>query len=309
MRQGALNTPARSERGRQGIGQAAEIAPLEVARRRKGPGERIGWGVLVVWAVLHVLAYNAVVPLWQVPDEPAHVEYACLLTQQLRGISPVAAQPVVQQAIVRSLADYQFWTRVQQLWPDPLPVVFADDPFLRNAGRQSGDEPPLYYIVPALVCGLPLPLPAQVHLMRLVSGLFFVLTVPVAWWAVRPVWGQRTAPVAAVAGTVAGLPMLAFLSAGVNNDSLVTLVGAVAFGLLVRLVHRPRGRLALALALTSVLAVFVKKTGIVLLPLAGAAVGWWFYRVWRPMRGKLAVVLVLLTLALLAVIPSWQPWG
>ncbi|QLQ04869.1 MAG: hypothetical protein HZY76_01295 [Anaerolineae bacterium] len=129
---------------------------------------------------------------------------------------------------------------VQQPPPDPPPVVFADDPFLRNAGRQIGDEPPLYYALPALVCSLPLPLPAQVHLMRLVSGLFFVATAPVAWWAVRPLWPQRIAPVAAVAGTVAGLPMLAFLSAGVNNDSAVALAGALTFGLLVRYVRRPR---------------------------------------------------------------------
>lgn len=291
------------------IGQSAEIEQPRVAHRIAPSWGRRGLAVLVVWAALHVLAYNATVPLWQVPDEPAHVEYACLLTQQMRGSAPAAAQPVVQQAIVRSLADYRFWNRVQQQPPDPLPATFADDPFLRNAGRQIGDEPQLYYIVPALVCGLPLPLPAQVHLMRLVSGLFFVLTVPAAWWAVRPLWPGRTVAVAAIAGTVAGLPMLAFLSAGVNNDSLVTLVGAVAFGLLVRLVHRPRGVLALALVLTGLLAVFVKKTGIVLLPVTGAAVGWWFVSVWQRMRGRLIVVLLLLTVLLLALIPSPQPWG
>ena len=266
-------------------------------------------GVLVVWAALHVLAYNVAVPLWQVPDEPAHVEYACLLAQQLRGIAPATAQPAVQQAIVRSLVDYRFWARVQQPPPDPPPVVFADDPFLRNAGRQIGDEPPLYYALPALVCSLPLPLPAQVHLMRLVSGLFFVATAPVAWWAVRPLWPQRIAPVAAVAGTVAGLPMLAFLSAGVNNDSAVALAGALTFGLLVRYVRRPRGWLALVVVLSSLLAVFVKKTGVVLAPLAVALLGWWLVQAWRRLRRQWVVAVVLLALLLLALIPSPQPWG
>ncbi len=265
--------------------------------------------MLVLWAALHVLAYNLAVPLWQVPDEPAHVEYACLLSQQLTGVTPAAAQPVVQQAIVRSLAEQQFWTRVRQPVPDPLPASFAQDPFLRNAGRQSGDEPPLYYIVPALVCGLPLPLSAQVHLMRLVSGLFFVLTVPAAWWAVGPLWPAQPGPLIAMAATVAGLPMLAFLSAGVNNDSLLTLVGAVTFGLLVRLLRRPHALLALSVVLASLLAVFVKKTGVVLVPLAGAATGWWLLQAWRKMRGRHIVTVALLAVLLLAVIPSPQPWG
>lgn len=299
----------RIERGVRGSTPVDAPSP-QVARSRSGVADSRAWlSALVVWAALHVLVYNVAVPLWQVPDEPAHVEYACLLAQQFRGVSPETAQPAVQQAIVRSLVEQQFWTRVRQPMPDRTPAGFADDPFLRNAGRQSGDEPPLYYLVPALVCGLPLSLPAQVHLMRLVSGLFFVLTVPAAWWAVRPVWSRRPRPVAAVAATVAGLPMLAFLSAGVNNDSLVTLVGAVAFGLLVRLVHRPRGVVALALVLTSLLAVFVKKTGIVLVPLAAAAAGWWLVRAWQQWRARTAAAIVLLTLLLLALIPSPQPWA
>ncbi len=286
---------------------AAEIDAQ--AGRRKSSSSRVWLGVLMVWATLHVLTYNVVVPLWQVPDEPAHVEYACLLAQQMRGIQPETAQPALQQTIVRSLAAHQFWARVGQPLPAQLPDGFADDPFLRNAGRQRGDEPPLYYTVPALICGLPLPLSAQVHLMRLVSGLFFVLAVPVAWWAVRPLWPDRRTPVVAVAATMAALPMLAFLSAGVNNDSLVTLVGAATFALLVRLVRRPRGLLALAVVLASLVALFVKKTGVVLVPLAGVAAAWYLVQVWQRTRWRLVVVLVGLTLLLLALIPSPLPWG
>ncbi|MFZ1404687.1 MAG: hypothetical protein WAW03_16450, partial [Anaerolineae bacterium] len=196
---------------------------------RASPGLR--W--LLIWAGLHALAYGLLTPLWQAPDEPAHVEMACLLAQR-SDLRAGDADPALQQRLIAALADADFWRLVRQPTPDPLPSRFADDPFLRNAGRQVGDESPIYYWLPALICRLPLALPVQVRLMRLVSGLFFVMAVLAMWWATGPLWRQAPGARLAATAAVAGLPMLAFLAGGVNNDSLAVLAGTLMFGSLLR---------------------------------------------------------------------------
>lgn len=266
---------------------------------------------LLIWAGLHTLIYGLLTPLWQAPDEPAHVEMACLLAQ--RGdLRAGDADPALQQRLIAALADADFWRLVRQPTPDPLPARFADDPFLRNAGRQVGDESPIYYWLPALICRLPLALPAQVRLMRLASGLFFVMTVLAMWWASGPLW--REAPGARLAATaaVAGLPMLAFLAGGVNNDSLAVLGGTVTFGCLLRLAlaDHARGRAALALLVMAGLSAWLKKTALFTLPLALLAIAWQFglYGTRRQRRGLISLTALLVVLALL---PSRQPaaWG
>jgi hypothetical protein len=269
--------------------------------------------VLLLWAALHAALYNWLNPLWQAPDEPSHVEYACLLAQRGLDLRPGDFDPALQQRLIRSLAGHDFWPRVRQPVPDPLPTQFSDDPFLRNAGRQVGDESPFYYLLPALICRLPLDLPLQVHLMRLVSGGFFVLTVLAAWWAARAVWPDSLSPVVAVAAGVAGLPMLAFLGGAVSNDSLAALLGAITFGLLARWAWKPRWSAVLLLLLSAGLAALAKKTAAFLLPLAGLAVIWMLPEGWRRWRWRTraAVILAGLAVAILAFLPSNQPadWG
>ena len=272
---------------------------------------------LLIWAGLHALAYGLLTPLWQAPDEPAHVEMACLLAQRgaLRtgdALRAGDADPALQQRLIAALADADFWRLVRQPTPDPLPNRFADDPFLRNAGRQVGDESPIYYWLPALICRLPLALPAQVRLMRLASGLFFVMTVLAMWWATGPLWRETPGARLAATAAVAGLPMLAFLAGGVNNDIMAVLGGTVTFGCLLRLAlaDRARGRAALALLVMAGLTAWLKKTALFSLPLALLAIAWQFG--WQGTRRQRRGLIGLAVLVgLLALLPSRQPaaWG
>ncbi|WP_423222321.1 DUF2142 domain-containing protein [Candidatus Amarolinea aalborgensis] len=283
-------------------------------RKQLAPTLRVNRGLrwLLIWAGLHALAFSLFTPLWQAPDEPAHVEMACLLAQRGGDLRAGDDDPALQQRLLRALAADDFWRLVRQPTPDPLPSRFADDPFLRNAGRQVGDESPLYYWLPALICRTPLALPVQVRLMRLASGLFFVAGVLAMWWAVGPLWPQAPGARMAATAAVAGLPMLAFLAGGVNNDSLAVLGGTLTFGCLLRLALPDRGRLraALALLVTALLAAWIKKTAWFVLPLALAAIAWRFgMRGTRRQRGALIGLAALL--AALALLPSHQPaaWG
>ena len=59
--------------------------------------ERRWLAVLLLWAALHAALYNWLNPLWQAPDEPSHVEYACLLAQRGLDLRPGDFDPALQQ--------------------------------------------------------------------------------------------------------------------------------------------------------------------------------------------------------------------
>jgi hypothetical protein len=266
---------------------------------------------LLIWATLHGALYAFLTPLWQAPDEPTHVEYACMLARHGLSLAQGDRDADLQARIIRSLAENNFWHWVREPVPIPLPASLDEDPFFRRAGRQVGDEPPLYYLLPALICRMPLDLPLTVRLMRLTSVGWYVLTVLAAWWAGRGIWPGRVGPVMALAGAVAWLPMLAFLGGAVNNDCLATLLGTLTFGGLVRLVSRPRGEIAAGALSAALLAVATKKTAaflVVLVPLACAIP---LARSWsRWPRGWQIASLALISACLAALIwPSPQPAG
>ena len=236
---------------------------------------------MLLWAGVHALLYALLTPLWQAPDEPSHVEMACLVAERGFDLRPGDYDPALQQRLIRSLADHDFWRWVREATPDPLPAAFDEDPFLRRAARQVGDEPAWYYAALAPICRLPIDLETQVYLMRLVSSVFFMLMALAVWWAAAGVWPRDLAPVIATTGAAAGLPMLAFIGGAVNNDNPAALFGALTFGCLVRLRQRPGWRLALATLALALLAAMTKKTTAFLLPLAGLACVQLVAPVWR----------------------------
>ena len=159
-------------------------SPKQLAWRRfEGLTETRRW-LLLVFLVgwMHAGAYALLVPLWQAPDEPGHYEVACLLSQVKRPLTGDDLSLPLQRDILASLAQHEFWTQVRAPWPAPLPLAFADDPFLARSGRQAGDEPPLYYLIPALICRTGLTIEARLRLIRLFGALLFGLTGVVAAW-------------------------------------------------------------------------------------------------------------------------------
>ncbi len=155
-------------------------------QRFEGLTETRRWLLLIFligW--MHAGAYALLVPLWQAPDEPGHYEVACLLSQVKRPLTGDDLSLPLQRDILANLAQHEFWTQVHAPRPTPLPLAFADDPFLARSGRQVGDEPPLYYLIPALICRTGLSIEARLRLIRLFGALLFGLTGVVAVWGVR----------------------------------------------------------------------------------------------------------------------------
>jgi hypothetical protein len=273
--------------------------------------------IVFLVGLLNASLFALATPQWQAPDEPGHYEYACLLGQLRRPLQGHDRSLPLQQAIIANLDRHDFWPRVREPQPDPLPASFAADPFLQRSASQVGDEPLLYYLAPAGVCLLPLPIETQARLMRLWGALLFGLTAAAAAWS----WGggpQRW-PGAAIVRlhplSIALLPMPAFIAGSVNNDSLALLSATLVFAGALRIQRLgwtwPRGlgvMILLAAALAS------KKTNAFLLPwlamLAAAGLwGWLGRRGWSRARRLALVVIPLAAAAVVLAWPTAAPTG
>ena len=186
-------------------------------------------------ALLNALTWSLIVPLFQVPDEQAHVAYAQYVAETGRPPSRgTSGQGVSEQE--RNLLTALGWKEVvHRPWNRPLAshaahrrLERAVDAPARTVRRGPGggtviNYSPLYYGAAALAYRV---LPAtdlfdRVHAMRVFSALLAAATVLLSFLFLREllpstpwVW-----PVGALA--VAFQPLFGFIGGGVNNDNLV----------------------------------------------------------------------------------------
>jgi hypothetical protein len=256
-------------------------------------------------------------PLWQAPDEPGHMEYACLLGQLRRPLQGHDRSLPLQQAILASLDRHAFWPLVREPQPDPLPASFAADPFLLRSASQIGDEPPAYYLAPAGICLLPLPLETQARLMRGWGALLFGLAAAAtAWgWMGRPLTTHGAVFARWHPLLLALLPMPAFIAGSVNNDSLALLAATLVFAAVLRGQRLGwTGPRLLGLLAATVLALASKKTNAFLLPWLAllAAAGLWRWlgrRGWSRSRRLAAAALAASAATLILLLPTPMPAG
>lgn len=248
-------------------------------------------------ATLHAMLYGfLLIPPWQAPDEPGHVEYVLLLSAEKDAESKEGQRPAIQQAIISSLAQQDFWHLLHRETPDPLPAAFSQDPYLIG---QWDDEPPLYYLVPALIARAgSMDDPLQVlYLLRAWSALLFGTAAAFVSLGLGKLFREPAWPIAGGL-MVALLPMPAFIGGTANNDAGGMAAGALAFYLLLRTVGRKwTGARALGVSAALLLALFVKKTTLFLWPTAVALALWRGKEMLRPAvrrRPRLAALGVLL---------------
>jgi hypothetical protein len=204
---------------------------------------RAGW-VCALAALLVAIAWSLITPLFQVPDEEAHVAYAQYVAETGRLPSEGPAVPGKSEEefdLLRALR----WRDVIHRSDNRPPVTAAAHRKLERAvesdassvseggGTTATTYPPLYYAAAAAAyrASPHTDLPDRVHAMRLLSALLAAITVLLIFLFLREllpttpwVW-----PVGALA--VAFQPMFGFISSGVNNDNLLyTSAAAVLLG-------------------------------------------------------------------------------
>jgi 4-amino-4-deoxy-L-arabinose transferase-like glycosyltransferase len=170
---------------------------------------------LAAYALLAV-RYALVTPLWQNPDEPAHVAY-------VQDVARTGRLPVLE--------------------PGDWDAALLER--LKSGRLQPGDsvasiryeswQPPLYYLVAAQVVRLPAE--NEVYALRLFDVALGAATLILAHAAGRRVFGNDQPWLAlSVPVAIIGVPMFTAVSAAVSDDALANLLAALLTLLLLRLV-------------------------------------------------------------------------
>jgi Predicted membrane protein (DUF2142) len=219
-------------------GLAIGLAWRALTSERAVPRAR--WLVAAV-ATANALAWSLVTPVFLVPDEISHVAYVQQVAET--GRPPVPRDPPVFSPELRAaMAAVRSGTTTRTVWRAKVWTAaeqrrlerLLDAPLPRVGNGSAGDvdpEPPLYYALQALPyrAGASGTLVTRVALMRLCSALLAGATALLAFLFARECLPSR--PWAWTVGglVVACVPMLGYVSGGVNPDALLFAVSAALF--------------------------------------------------------------------------------
>ena len=221
--------------------------------------------VLVVALGQAVLYGFILIPPWQAPDEPGHYEYVRGLSQYGTRQPTASESETLQREVITSLAGQRFWELLGRHVPDPQPQIFLQDSYLNS---QREDEPPLYYVLPAMFLDRGQTTLDRLYLIRGWSVFLYLMTIGFTYLGLEELSaGGRFLPV--VGGLLVGLmPMPAFIGSSANNDVAAMAASTIVFWLLIRNLHRrwPAGHVV-GLLIMLVVASLTKKTTLFLWPL------------------------------------------
>jgi hypothetical protein len=280
-------------------------------------------GLLWLYCACRGLLLVGIVPPWQGPDEPGHVEYALLLAQQ-RAL-PLQSDAALEAEILASMAAHRFYSHVNAPPPTAAPTHFAEVERLRDAPSQIGNETPFGYLPFAVAASVARGMRAtgtdpgadfgadpvtavsgadpvtaasganpgaadpgtaithSLRAMRLAAVILVLVTVGLAALAAVDTLGAGLAPAAVV--LVAATPMLGFAGAVVNNDLTAVALATLWFAVLARGARRGLSwRWLAALVLIAALAALSKRTALFLVPLTVLVAGVYAWRQIRAAR-------------------------
>ena len=180
--------------------------------------------LIVAVFVCRALFALAVVPLWQHPDEPQHLEFIRILARQDRLDLSERSDVELQRNILASMREHGWWRHYSERAPSPLPDSFAEIPE-RIWG--VGTSPPAYYLLgaAALKATRAESLVGQHQVLRWMALLLAVPTLLCVWAGARVLFGVQVATGATL--LLALHPQFVLMSTAVNPDVLVNLCGAV----------------------------------------------------------------------------------
>jgi hypothetical protein len=219
----------------------------------KHPGLLIGsWACFLAWAFF----YAAVLPMWEGYDEWSHFAYInhvvahnempraaeTRVSREIESSLRVVPLPWAASAFTPSaIRQDDYWNaperdrtrRTQELNSIPRAwqgEIAVDGPLLYEA-----QQPPLYYwlmSIPLRLAG-DAPLPGRVCLIRYLSVALASLSIPIAFFAARQIFGQEQLALG-VAALMAALPELMIDICRVGNESLAILLFSLLTFLLLR---------------------------------------------------------------------------
>jgi 4-amino-4-deoxy-L-arabinose transferase-like glycosyltransferase len=286
---------------------APAVADKTLPSRRPSRGLALITGLLLAaLGFAHAALYAYLTPLWQAPDEPAQFEYILLIADRGRPTEDLdlrIQERIVEDVIARDFFRFGGGARPPEEAPRTFEAIWPGQ--ARYVGRQ-----PAYHILAAVIVkGMgDAPVADQVRAVRLFSALLFGLTVAAVFLTGLLLLPSRFR-LAVAAGAVAALwTMPAYIGGTVNNDNLAMLVGSLMFLAIAYAERRGyRSEVVIAIVVLAILAFYVKRTTLALIPLAALVLLAAVWRAGRRARIAGAAVLVFGGASLVAAIATFPP--
>jgi hypothetical protein len=235
-------------------------------------------------ALIHGMVYAAIVPPWQAPDEPGHLEYVWLLIHLGRLSAPTDSDPRFEQELIASLYEWRYGAFIGRPLPARMPAridqlpegVFAQFARPVVSGRFS-----LAYVWQALFL-LPFQeqdLALQLLIVRLSSVLLNVAIVWLAFLTFGELLPAR--PDLAVLATmfIVFLPQHTFVNSSVSDGPLAEAMAClVLYGWATLFRRGVRAWPLVGIVLGTLIGLWSKSTAAYLIPIDIALAGGWLVR-------------------------------
>ncbi len=251
--------------------------------------------ILLISVAIKQAVFIALIPAWQVPDEPAHVAYVQSIFEQQhfpifsnRGMD-VAPEMVASMTAIEDANP----ERLGRLYPPgflstatsgPRRLTDGSAPVRNLAARNS----PLYYLYTgaAYIATYQQSLETRLLAMRAMSALLLLVTV---WLVVRLAINLKLSAGTALAlGAVVGWhPAMSAIFAGVNPDTALILASTWTFYLLLSPITGSTKKRALLIATAVGVATSIKPEGWFLGVPAFVWLVWQYRTITRPVWWKL----------------------
>jgi 4-amino-4-deoxy-L-arabinose transferase-like glycosyltransferase len=236
--------------------------------------------LLLAVAALLSVAWSFTLAPMQGPDEPAHFNYAQHLAETGKKPTVAGGDHPDSSGVFASLfflgldqlagvADARpSWSPLEQRRFEELVADAGEEGEENGAGPNPlAKNPPLYYAYEALpyYVGSAASFWDRFTLMRLASGLLFLVTVTCTWLAASELF-TRMWPRVLATGCVALLPQLTALSGTINSDNLLVAVWTAFAFVALRIVRRgPDARWILALCALTAASLLTHGRGLAIL--------------------------------------------
>jgi hypothetical protein len=245
-------------------------------------------------AFIHASIWAAITPLWQIPDEAAHYEYVRLLVKLGRPPTKEDADPAIQADILRSMWENHYWEYLGYKRPDHPPTSFlaggwtsggdipdtgiVEDAFV-GAFSNLDNSQPIYYMLlsPIQQAVVHWQIDDQLRALRTGSRVLFALGVAFVVLTAIELFGDNVVLFIGTGLLCVLQPMFAYIGSGVNNDVGVFFVTALLAWQLANAWQRGFAWWRIGLiSITTLLAVFTKRTAVFTLLLVPTIIGSWF---------------------------------
>lgn len=273
--------------------------------------------MLVLTAFATSLLWAMLVPVWHFPDEQAHfaqVQNTSELGRDPQGTADLSQEIAESERVLETLRDARgnnsFTGNPGFRLSFPAGYEGARERQLKSlppearkvfVARESPHYPPLFYWYSAVwyQMGYSSDLFTRVLLVRLGSSLLFASIVYVAYKIGRELFPKQKTHALGLATLVAFHPMLLFVSSGINNDTLVTLIASAITLLGLRFIRLGFSFKRVAtLALLFALGMLTKQTIFLLTPFLLMV----FVATFLKHRGSIKKALLLLCVTLLSLL-------